>query len=187
MLKIVKWLAILLVFFIALVIVVGFMLPKTFHVDRSIVIHAEKAAIHALVSDLRQWQRWTPWLEADPTIVTTFGPTSSGIGAHQSWTGESGGGQLTIIASSVETGIVYDMTFEKEMYPSVGQVRYETVDGGTQVSWIMDGESPGNPLGRYFGLMIDTMVGPMFEQGLEKLRVETEGAKQDGTVQEDAA
>jgi len=174
MLKIVKWLAILLVLFIALVIVVGFMLPKTFHVDRSIVIQADKEAIHSLVSDLRQWERWTPWQVADPTIVTTFGPTSSGVGAHQSWTGESGGGQLTIIASSLETGIVYDMSFEKELYPSVGQVRYETVDGGTQVSWIMDGESPGNPLGRYFGLMIDTMVGPMFEQGLEKLRVEAE-------------
>jgi hypothetical protein len=172
--KIVKWLAIIIVVLVVVFILIGFTLPKNYNVERSVVIRAEPAAIHTLVGELRAWDRWTPWQEADPTIVTTFGETTTGVGASQSWTGESGSGELTFTQCSPETGVVYDMSFDEGNYVSIGALDYRVEDGGTEVTWRMAGEMGANPISRYFGAMMDAMIGPMFEQGLARLKTEAE-------------
>ncbi len=172
--KIVKWLGIIVVVVVVVFILVGFSLPKDYSVERSVVIRAEPAAIHTLVGELRSWDRWTPWQEADPTIVTTFGGITAGVGANQSWTGKSGGGELTFTQCSPETGVLYDMSFDEGKYVSIGALDYRVTDGGTEVTWRMAGEMGANPISRYFGAMMDAMVGPLFEQGLNKLKTEAE-------------
>lgn len=172
--KIVKWLAIIIAVIVVLFIIIGFTLPKDYSVERSVVIQAEPAAIHTLVGELRAWEEWTPWQEADPTIVTTFGDVTSGVGASQTWTGDSGSGELTFTQCSVDTGVLYDMSFDEGKYVSIGALDYKIVDGGTQVTWRMAGEMGSNPISRYFGAMMDAMVGPMFEQGLDKLKAKAE-------------
>ncbi len=175
MLKIVKWLALLFGLFLGLVVLVGLFLPKEYHVERSVVIQADRAAVYRLVGDLRNWNRWSPWEAADPTFVTTLGDRVSGVGASQSWTGGSGGGSLTFIADSPTSGIVYDLVFDNGRYPGVGRIVYESLpEGKTRVTWRLDGENPGNPVGRYFGLLVDGLVGPMLEKGLTNLRREAE-------------
>ncbi len=173
--KIVKWLAIIIAVVVVMFVLIGFMLPKGYSVERSVVIEADPAAIHTLVGDLRAWEQWTPWLEADPTIETTFGETTSGVGASQTWTDKSGGGELIFTQSSADSGVIYDMSFDQGNYTSTGAVDYKLVDGGTEVTWRMTGEMGGNPIKRYFGLMMDSVVGPMFEKGLHKLKTAAEG------------
>jgi hypothetical protein len=65
--------------------------------------------------------------------------------------------------------VVYDMSFDGGKYVSTGAIRYEVGDGGTRVTWEMIGENDG-VIGRYFGLMMESMVGPSFEQGLSRLK-----------------
>lgn len=168
-----KWLkrlAIVVVVLIVLFVGVAFILPDNYSVKRSVLIKADKEAIHTLVGDLRQWPEWTPWLDMDPTIETTFGEITTGVGAHQSWTGESGGGQLTFTECDLETGVVYDMTFEEDAYASVGRIEYASAAGGVEVKWTMKGDIGMNPFSRYFGALMDWMVGPMFDQGLRQLK-----------------
>ncbi len=46
-----------------------------------------------------------------------------------------------------------------------------TPDGsGTRVTWTNEGDMGANPVNRYFGLMMDRMVGPDFEAGLKNLK-----------------
>ena len=172
--KILKWLAIIIAVLVVLFVLIGFTLPKDYSVERSVVIKAEPAAVHTLVGELKAWDQWTPWLEADPTIETTFGATTTGVGASQSWTGESGSGQLTFTQCSPDTGVLYDMSFNEGKYVSIGALDYKAADGGTEVTWRMAGEMGGNPISRYFGAMMDAMVGPMFEKGLNKLKTAAE-------------
>lgn len=153
-----------------LVIAVGFMLPGTFTVTRSVTMKAEPATIHALVGDLERWPDWTPFLEADPTTVVTPGDRTSGVGASQNWNGKSGSGELTFTRSDPDWGIEYDMDFDEGAFLSFCTIRYEIVEGGTKVSWSMTGDHGMNVFKRYMGLMMDRWVGPMYEEGLLKLK-----------------
>jgi hypothetical protein len=108
----------------------------------------------------------------DPSVVTTYGPTTTGAGASQTWTSNSGGGELTFTKSDSVNGIEYDMSFDGAFF-SHGVVRYEVIPTGTQVTWGMSGEMD-NFIGRYMGLLMNAMVGPPFEAGLAKLKTAAE-------------
>jgi hypothetical protein len=159
-----------------LVVVVGFMLPATYSITRSVRITADPARIHALVGDLEQWPAWMPWVKADPTIRVTLGDRTSGEGAHQSWVGDSGGGELTFTRADPTWGIGYDMNFDEGKYQSHSTMEYRPAGPATEVVWIMTGDNGRNPFSRYFGLMMDPMVGPMFEEGLNRLKLAAETA-----------
>lgn len=150
------------------------LLPSSYHVERAIEIRATPETIHALVGDLNAWERWTPWRDADPSIRTTV-DVASGRGAHQTWTAESGGGELTLTSCDARAGITYDASFDGGTYTSNGAIRYVPSGDSTTVTWTMDGEAKGW-LGRYFVAMTDRMVGPSFERGLATLRTVAEDA-----------
>jgi len=48
-------------------------------------------------------------------------------------------------------------------------------EGKTLVTWRMKGDMNTPVVGAYFALMMDSMVGPMFDRGLEKLENQVEG------------
>lgn len=173
MVKFLKWAVIALVVLFGGIFVVGLMLPAAYSVERTVSISAPPEKVHLMVGDLTQWQEWTPWLEADPTIETTFGETTSGVGASQTWEGESGSGELTFTSSDEQSGVAYDMAFDEGTYESVGTIRYTPSSEGTTVTWTMEGEMNG-VAARYMGLAMNSMVGPMFEQGLTKLKARVE-------------
>ncbi len=158
---------------VALVTLVGLFLPKTFHVERTVVIDAPPADIHAFTGDLRMWEEWTPWIENDPTIEITYGSTTTGEGASQSWVGDSGDGELTFTRCDEASGVAYDMAFDQGRYPSTGALVYAPDGGSTRVTWTMDGANVGIT-GRWMGLLMDSFIGPMFEQGLDKLKMVVE-------------
>lgn len=157
-----------------LVIAVGFALPSSYTISRTVTISASPTRIHALAGDLKKWPDWTPWAKADPSIVIKYGDLTEGVGAHQSWTGNSGGGELTFTRSDPAWGVAYDMNMDDGKYLSKSTLEYKNAGSATEVIWTMHGENGNNPLNRYFGLMMDPMVGPMFEDGLNRLKLEAE-------------
>jgi hypothetical protein len=177
MTRIGKWIVIGMLVLLATLVVVGFLLPSGYRVERSIVIDADREHVHALVSDLRRWPEWTPWQEIDPTIRTVYGEKTTGVGAHQVWSGESGGGELTFIRCDPDTGIVYEMHFGEDRNRSLSSIEYEAVPEGTRVTWAMAGDFGLNLAGRYVGLMMDRMVGGMFEDGLRRLKARAEASE----------
>ncbi len=161
------------------VIAVGFMLPSQYTVSRTMNISASPDHIHTFVGDLEKWPDWTPWVKSDPTIKITFGDLTTGVGAHQSWAGDSGGGELTFTRTNPASGIGYDMSFEEGKHPSQGTMAYKATGDSTEVTWTMIGDNGANPFNRVFGLMMDPMIGPMFEDGLNRLKLIAE--KETGT------
>jgi len=157
-----------------LVIAIGFMLPSTYTITRSVVIKADTARVHTLVGDLERWPEWTTWLQDDPTIVVTLGATTAGMGASQTWVGDSGSGELTFTRCDPAWGIAYDMGFDQGKYFAECDMTYHPKDGGTEVVWRMTGDNGLNVLQRYMGLVMDAMVGPMFEDGLNRLKLAAE-------------
>jgi uncharacterized protein YndB with AHSA1/START domain len=153
---------------------IGFALPSDYQVERSVVIDADSPRVHAYVGNLARWPDWTPWQDADPTVRITRGARTSGVGAHQSWVGDGGSGELTFTESSPQTGIVYDLSFDEGAYRSEAAMRYHAEGTSTRVTWTMEGDVGMNIVGRYFAFMMDSMVGPMFESGLADLKTNVE-------------
>jgi hypothetical protein len=179
-----RWIFIALAALVAIVIGVGFLLPSEFNVERSIVIGADPARIHTLVGDLERWPEWTPWQEMDPTIRTFYSERTTGVGAGQNWTGESGNGELVFTGCDPETGVEYEITFTDANMRSVGALVYEPLADGTRVTWRMGGDAEMNLISRYFGLFMDSLVGDPFEAGLANLKAVAEAS---GTPAEVAA
>ncbi len=168
-----KWIGIVLVVLVVLFVGVSFLLPSDYRVERSVTIDAGPEQVHQLVGHLERWPEWTPWQEMDPTIETVLGDQTTGIGAHQKWDGDSGSGELTFTRCDASTGIAYDLAFDEGKHMSVGTMDYETTAEGTKVTWTMAGDNEGI-IGRWFGVMMDAMVGPAFENGLAKLKTTAE-------------
>ena len=161
--------------FFVFLVVVGLFLPTTYDVERSIVINAPPAAIHPYVNDLQRWSEWEPWSETGDSIQIVRGSVTRGVGASQSWTANSGDGQLTVTASDPGSGIRYTVLFDNQ-YSSRASVRYTPVTAGnTKVSWSLSGgEDAPRVIGGYFAALMDTMLGPKYEHGLDKLKAAVE-------------
>ena len=166
-----------------LVVVVGLFLPTSYRVERASVIAATPESIHEYVGDLTKWDEWTPWREEDPTIIVTRGEKTSGVGASQSWVGDRGDGALTITRDSPEEGIEYDMVFDGGAYVCESAMVYDTLpNGDTKVTWIMNGNMEMPVIGGYFALVMDSMVGAMFDKGLLNLKKSVEGGVARGSA-----
>lgn len=170
---------------LAIVIVVGFLIPqlflsKSFAMDRGTAIAAPQADVHAVVSDLTTWKDWTAWNKtADPTVVYTYTGDPATVGHGMEWSGDKlGKGKLVLTAISPDR-IEYEMEFDGQDKSDGSIVLLASGDGGqsTSVTWGFSGEMEGMPYKRYFGLLMDGMVGPDFEKGLSSLKERLESAK----------
>lgn len=165
--------------------VVGMFLPKEFTVERSTTIEAPVDIVFTHVADLSQNEAWMPWNKDDPTMKLTMGDKTMGEGAWYSWTSEKqGDGKLTVVEVEENKHIVNDIDFGRGS-PGKGIWDFEEVDSGTKVTWKMEGNA-ANVMERYFGMMADSMAGPMFESGLASLKqiAEEEAASiEDGDVE----
>jgi hypothetical protein len=166
-----KFLLVLLVLLL-IAAAVGYFLPSGYTVEKSVVINAKPSKIHELVGDLKRWDEWTPWKEMDPTVQVTFGKETKGVGASQTWTSDEGVGFLTFTASDEDRGIAYDMKLDE--WKSKGEIRYDRMGDGTNVTWGMTGDVDMPVVGGYFALLMPRMIGPAFEKGLGKLKTVAE-------------
>jgi hypothetical protein len=174
--KILKTLLSTIIVIIVVVVVVGLFLPTSYTVERSIVINASPSRIHEYVGNLENWNFWEPWREEDPTIVITHGEKTKGVGASQSWVGDSGDGALTFTKDSPTEGITYDLVFDGGTYVCQSAMVYDPLeDGETKVTWTMSGDMGTPVIGGYFAMMMDAMVGGTFDKGLSNLKSTVEG------------
>ena len=174
--RILKKLLLGLLALVALLLVIALFLPSRYHVQRRIVIQAKPDAIYPWVNNVRKWPDWTAWTkERDPTLNFSYEGPAEGIGAISKWDGKkTGNGMMTLTESNPATGVKYDLSFEHGKFKSVGGISFEPSGNATEVTWADDGELGANPVSRYFGLVMDKMIGPDFEAGLQKLKQKVE-------------
>ena len=190
--RILKQIALGVLALVALLAVVGLFIPRKYSVERSVTIQAPADLIFPYVNDLKKQQEWSPWKAMDPSAKMTFGPVTEGQGASYSWEGDkTGHGTCTILSTEAGKGIETDLDF-KEMGRASGYFKLIPEGTAVVVTEGFKGDAGWNLMRRYMNLIVDRMVGPVFEQGLTKLKeiTETEFTKaleQQKTIQEAAA
>lgn len=169
----IRIIAIVIALLIAGVLLFAATRPDVFQVERKATIQAPPEKVFALINDFKQWTAWSPWEKKDPGMKRTYGATTSGKGATYAWDGNKdvGKGSMEIIESAPPSKIRLKLDFETP-FEAHNRVAFtlEPRDGGTAVTWLMEGPVP------YFAKIIhlffnmDKMVGGDFETGLANLK-----------------
>jgi len=169
--KFLKFLLVAVAALAAVLLAGGLLLPGRFHIERSVQMNGPAAKAYALVADPHHWKTWTVWNQRDPSMAITYFGTPSGAGSGWSWHSASeGDGKMTLTAVAPDQRVAYDLYFPDMDSTSTGELRFAAADGGTRVTWVMDGDMGRNPLMHWMALLMDKMVGPDFEGGLANLK-----------------
>jgi hypothetical protein len=159
-----------------LLVLVSLFLPSKYRVERSVTMRAKAETVFPYVNTLKQWPDWTAWTVAKyPDMKIAFAGPEAGTGATYSWDGKSTGkGALKITRSEPNKSIDYDLDFENGKYLSTGAIVLEPSGDSVKVIWSNEGHLGWNPVSRLFGLFMDKMMGPDFEEGLRNLQQKAE-------------
>jgi effector-binding domain-containing protein/carbon monoxide dehydrogenase subunit G len=166
-----------LVLVVAVFFAIGLVLPDTVHVERSVKINAPQSQVFALVNGFRQFDKWSPWADRDPQMKVQLSGPAYGVGAHYEWSGNKavGSGTQEIVASTAYSQVKTRLTFAGFERASMASFNIEPDDALTRVTWGLDIKLGGNPIGHYFGLLMDRQIGPDYERGLARLKALAEG------------
>lgn len=147
--------------------------PSGFRIQRSIRIFAPRERLFAYVSDLHNFDAWSPWATLDPAMQKIHSGAASGVGAAYEWRGNNkvGQGRMEIIDAVEPARVVIKLDFLKPFaaHNTTEYILAEAADG-TEFTWLMHG--PNSFASRVMSLFfsMDKMVGAQFEQGLASLK-----------------
>ena len=152
-------------------VVVGFLLPSEFRVERQITVNAKPDIVFAHIADLRAWQKWGVWFQRDPNMKVTYSGEAGAVGMKSSWvSAQEGSGEMTVTEIVADQKVVYNLYFPEFDMGSTGELTLYLDGDNTRVVWADYGDVGSNPVHHYFALLMDSMIGPDFETGLQNLK-----------------
>lgn len=175
-----RWLAIALAVVLviagALVGVGYFVLPSAMRVEHSIEVARPRAAVFAVLDNLRTFNEWSPWSAADPDAVYSFEGSESGVGQSAKWTTKNGGigsGEQTIVRSVENQRVETEAEFGQRGKAKIAWV-LEKRPSGTLVTWSMLNDCRRSPMFdvpcRYMNLFQKRAIDADYESGLTRLK-----------------
>ncbi|MEM7659043.1 MAG: SRPBCC family protein [Bacteroidota bacterium] len=171
--KALRWIGMIALGLVIAFIVAGMVLPKEYHVKRSIKIDAPKELVFEHIQYFGMRDQWSPWFEMDPNIKISLSGTDGTVGAISRWSGndEVGVGEQELTAIMPMERVESEVRF-KEPWESSADAYLTLEDAGesVEVSWGFQGEN-AFPTNVMMAVMdMDAMIGQDFEKGLGKLK-----------------
>ncbi len=157
---------------ITLFFLVAFFLPSSKTLYRSITIERPPDEIYNLVTDFSNYKKWNPWSAREPEAKGEMKGEPGNVGHKWIWDGKKiGQGYLEIKELEKGKSVRSDLIFSAPRKMTAEDIwKFDKIDeNSTRVTW---GHYSllGYPVERFFGLYLDKMLGPDFEQGLVNLK-----------------
>lgn len=172
--KSLKIIGVIFLVFAVLIVFLGIIAPKDYHVTRNTSINAPVEIVFQKIKYWNNWGFWSPWAEKDPTMIITVEGVDGEIGSTYTWTGDSkitGSGQMTTKGIVENEEIIYHLHF-KEPWDSEsdGYVRIKQVGDKTAAVWGFYGRNtfPWNIMSLFVSM--EDMMKEDFDRGLELLK-----------------
>lgn len=172
-----KTIAIIVVALIAALLLFAATKPDTFRVERSASIKAPPEKVFALLNDFQRWEAWSPWEKKDPAMRRTFSVVTSGKGAQYAWEGNKdvGQGRMEIAESVPPSKVAIKLDFAKPFEAhNLVEFTLEPKGDVTNITWVMQGDTPYFAKVIHVFLNMDSIVGKDFEAGLANLKTVAE-------------
>jgi hypothetical protein len=159
------------------VLLVGFLLPDGWHVERSISIAAPPLEVYREVADLHRWPEWVRWPEeAAPIGGWRVDAAADGTGARARWQSGAGGAiELRFVRDDPARSIEYELVFAERPIQARGGLWIEPEGASSRVTWRDTGELGYNPFSRYAGLLVPGRLSQAVDDSLASLKRRIEG------------
>ncbi len=171
--KVIKYILLALGILVAVTIVLGLVGPKSYNVNRSIVISSGVDQVWPYISSAKKMQDWSPWVGKDTTLRIEYYGTEGTVGSGYRWDGEIlGSGEQTISMLEFQKRVLTDLKIDMPFGNDVSTAYFNLQDTlkATKVTWGLRGDN--GFAGRIFGMIMnyDEMIGPDYEAGLVNLK-----------------
>ena len=176
--KILKYLMLFIASVILLILIVALFVDGDFRYEKSIEINAPVETVWENVNSLEDINKWSPWIDKDPQMITTKAGESGEIGQTFSWDSEVedvGSGSQTITAINapheIQTLLKFYDPYEAE---AEAFVLLEESTKGTKATWGFENEMPYPwRIGRLF-MDMGEMMEADYTLGFERLKALSE-------------
>lgn len=158
---------------VILIIILGIIAPKTYDVNRSIVVNKPLAEVYNYLKFIKNQDQWSPWAEKDPNMKKTFTGTDGEVGFVSAWVGNKdvGSGEQELTGFTENKEVASQLRFLKPWKStSDAYLRVEEAAEGTKVIWGFTGYNKFPISIMMLFMNMDKAVGGDFEQGLAKLK-----------------
>ncbi|MGN6495122.1 MAG: SRPBCC family protein [Agriterribacter sp.] len=171
--KVLKIIGLLVLAVIAFILIAGLFVKKDYHLEKSITINAPQEKVWNHVSTLGAMQKWSPWLEADPSAQTSIEGQDGSVSAVYKWKGNKdvGAGTQTITSVEKPNRINTHLHFIEPMEGEADAfVTLASEGNATKATWGFDSRYnyPMNCILLFVDM--DKMMGEQFNKGLTKLK-----------------
>ena len=169
----IKHFLVVILLIVSLVALVASRKPDSFRVERQITIKATPERIYPLVTDFRNWPKWSPWEKLDPAMQRRLSGAASGTGAVYEWSGNSkaGAGRMEIVEAAPSSKLRIRFDFLKPFRStSTTDVTFAAQGDSTTVQWAMYGESNFFSKVMQVFVTMDDFLGKDFESGLAAMK-----------------
>lgn len=159
---------------IALIVILGLLAPKSYEVDRSIMVNKALPDVFQYIKFIKNQNDWSPWKKKDPNFTQEFEGTDGEVGFISKWEGnkEVGSGEQEIKAIIHNERIETELRFLKPWKSQCdGYIKVEEISANvTKVIWGFIGNNKF-PFSIFMLFMnMDKAVGKDFEEGLDSLK-----------------
>ena len=156
--------------FFALLIIIGFALPRTHQIEVRTEIDAHQATVFALVNDFRRSSLWSPLTDTDPNARFLYSGANRGEGATVIWDGAIIGSGRQVITESRAHDYVEITINPGESGAARSWFQLTPGIGTTIVTWGFEADYGLNIVGRYFASMLGGVVARDYQAGLNALK-----------------
>ncbi len=160
---------------IVLLVIVGAWLlfcatsPSTLEVTRSISMNATASTVFSNVECLDKWPAWSPWVEMDPDMETTYSEIPCGQGAWASWVGKKAGtGKQTIVHKEGNSYLKTELVIN-EREGNYSEWFFKEEGGVTTVKWSFLGSELPFVM-RPVNILMEAVLTDTYENGLKNLK-----------------
>ncbi|HNY06745.1 MAG TPA: SRPBCC family protein [Bacteroidales bacterium] len=171
-----KLFRIIIAWFLAIIAVLAagsYLLPKTYLIERSIIISADKALVYKYISHLQLWTEWIPWkTDSDTSLKHTFVGFDGENGTAYLWDSEmKGKGKLVLDKLETNKYVHYQLSINDGTFKSEGKITINSQgQEKTVVKWMDKNDLGYNPITRYTRLFFKQKLTPDLENSLKKLK-----------------
>ncbi|TXC76968.1 SRPBCC family protein [Luteibaculum oceani] len=181
--KVLKFLGFTVLTIVALYLIIAAVSSKDVVVERSTEMPYSPETVFNAVNDFNQYQEWNAWFKLDPNVEYAVSGDGKSIGDTWSWKSDNpnvGEGQMTHKEAVPGKSIINEMTFKgMDGTSSDVWIFEETENGGTAITWKAEMEAPFL-MRPFFSTVMESGIGPLFEQSLTNLEAHIEATKWKG-------
>ncbi|HOC48972.1 MAG TPA: GyrI-like domain-containing protein [Bacteroidales bacterium] len=167
--KVLKWIFIVIIALFAILIVIGFAMPKETKMTTTEEINLPPAKVFHFVAGFVDRTAWDPWIKADTAVQCTFDIVPGYIGSKYNWDGPVVGKGSMLVDSVVFGSYILNQVSLMPGKSIPEEWMFTPSGNGTLVKWTITMTS-GSPFGRLANKAFSGIIQKTMNGGREALK-----------------